>query len=263
MNKNIIITGALGLLGKPLTLELAEKGNNVIMLDIKSKDELKRYKNFSLVKDRLNYIKCDVSNIKNVKKVDNFLKKKFQKIDILINAAAITDAVEGKKDPTKSMFENYTIKNWNKSILGNLNSMFICSQVFGKRMIKYKKGSIINISSTYGIVGPDQSIYKNKKNKNLFFKSPSYPTSKGAVISFTKYLAAYWGDKGILVNCVSPGGIKNNQNKEFIKRYSEKTILGKMAETKDIIGIIKFLCTEESSYITGSNIVVDGGWTAI
>lgn len=263
MNKNIIITGALGLLGKPLTLELAEKGNNVIMLDIKSKDELKRYKNFSLVKDRLNYIKCDVSNIKNVKKVDNFLKKKFQKIDILINAAAITDAVEGKKDPTKSMFENYTIKNWNKSILGNLNSMFICSQVFGKRMIKYKKGSIINISSTYGIVGPDQSIYKNKKNKNLFFKSPSYPTSKGAVISFTKYLAAYWGDKGIRVNCVSPGGIKNNQNKEFIKRYSEKTILGKMAETKDIIGIIKFLCTEESSYITGSNIVVDGGWTAI
>jgi len=263
MNKNIIITGALGLLGKPLTLELALQGNNLIMLDIKSKDELKRYKKFSLVKDRINYIKCDVSNVKNVQRVDNLLKKKFRKIDVLINAAAITDAVEGKKDPTKSMFENYTIKNWNKSILGNLNSMFICSQVFGKRMIKYKKGSIINISSTYGIVGPDQSIYKNKKNKNLFFKSPSYPTSKGAVISFTKYLAAYWGDKGIRVNCVSPGGIKNNQNKEFIKRYSEKTILGKMAETKDIIGIIKFLCTEESSYITGSNIVVDGGWTAI
>ena len=168
MNKNIIITGALGLLGKPLTLELALQGNNLIMLDIKSKDELKRYKKFSLVKDRINYIKCDVSNVKNVQRVDNLLKKKFRKIDVLINAAAITDAVEGKKSPKKSMFENYSIKDWNKSISGNLNSMFICSQVFGKRMIKYKKGSIINISSTYGIVGPDQSIYKSKKNKNLF-----------------------------------------------------------------------------------------------
>ena len=147
------------------------------------------------------------------------------------------------------MFENYSIKDWNKSISGNLNSMFICSQVFGKRMIKYKKGSIINISSTYGIVGPDQSIYKSKKNKNLFFKSPSYPTSKGAVISFTRYLAAYWGNKGIRVNCVSPGGIKNNQNKEFIKRYSEKTILGKMAETKDIIGELLNFCVQKNQAI--------------
>tara|TARA_Y100000590_G_scaffold213372_1_gene241813 strand:- start:77683 stop:78474 length:792 start_codon:yes stop_codon:yes gene_type:complete len=263
MNKNIIITGALGLLGKSLTIELAKQGNNIIMLDIKSKDELKKNKNLNFVKNRINYIKCDVSNIKSVKRIDDSLKKKFQKIDVLINAAAVTDAVERNKNPKKSMFENYSVKDWNKSILGNLNSMFICSQVFGKRMIKYKKGSIINISSTYGIVGPDQSIYKNKKNKNLFFKSPSYPTSKGAVISFTKYLASYWGAKGIKVNCVSPGGIRNNQNKEFIKKYSAKTILGRMAETKDIVGIIKFLCSDDSSYITGSNIVVDGGWTAI
>ena len=200
------------------------------------------------MKDRINYIKCDVSNVKNVQRVDNLLKKKFRKIDVLINAAAITDAVEGKKSPKKSMFENYSIKDWNKSISGNLNSMFICSQVFGKRMIKYKKGSIINISSTYGIVGPDQSIYKSKKNKNLFFKSPSYPTSKGAVISFTRYLAAYWGNKGIRVNCVSPGGIKNNQNKEFIKRYSEKTILGKWLKRKISYELLNF-CVQKNQAI--------------
>ena len=176
MKKNIIITGALGLLGKPLTFELAKQGNNIIMLDVKSKDELKKYKNFEFIKDRIIYLKCDVSKIKNVKKIDNLLKKKIPKIDVLINAAAITDAVERKKNIKKSMFENYSIKDWEKSILGNLNSMFICSQIFGKRMVKYKKGSIINLSSTYGIVGPDQSIYRNKKNKNLFFKSPSYPT---------------------------------------------------------------------------------------
>lgn len=262
-NKNIVITGALGLLGKSLTSELAENGANIIMLDIKNKDELRKISSFHSIKQKINYIKCDVTNIKNVKKIDNLFKNNFRKIDVLINAAAITDAVEINKNPKKSMFENYSLKDWNKSILGNLNSMFICSQIFGKRMIKYKKGSIINISSTYGIVGPDQSIYTNKRNKNLFYKTPSYPTSKGAVISFTKYLASYWGGKGIRVNCVSPGGIRNNQNKEFIKKYSAKTILGRMAETKDIVGTIKFLCSDEASYITGSNIVVDGGWTAI
>ena len=263
-NKNIIITGALGLLGKSLTAELAQRGANIIMLDIKSKKQLKEIQNLNLIKNKISYIKCNVSNIKSVIKTDKILKRKFPRIDVLINAAAITDRVEGNSsNPKKSMFENYSIKDWNKSILGNLNSMFICSQVFGKRMLKYKKGSIINISSTYGIVGPDQSIYTNKKNKNLFFKTPSYPTSKGAVISFTKYLASYWGGKGINVNCVSPGGIKNNQNKEFIKKYSAKTLLGRMAETRDIVGIIKFLCSDDSSYITGSNIVVDGGWTAI
>ena len=261
--KNIIITGGLGLLGKALTIELANTGAHIIILDIKSKKEFNKVNSFKKIKNNLSYFKCDVSNIKIVKKINIKLKNKFKKFDVLINAAAVTDAVEKSKSPKKSMFENYSIKDWNKSILGNLNSMFICSQVFGKIMSQSKKGSIINISSTYGIVGPDQSIYRDKKNKNIFFKSPSYPTSKGAVISFTKYLASYWGKRGIRVNCVSPGGIKNNQNKEFIKKYSAKTILGRMAETKDIVGIIRFLCSDDANYITGSNIVVDGGWTAI
>lgn len=261
--KNIVITGGLGLLGKALSLELAYSGANVIILDTKSKKEFDKINSFNEIKNNLSYFKCDVSNIKIVKKINIKLIKKFKKLDVLINAAAVTDAVEKNKSPKKSMFENYSIKDWNKSILGNLNSMFICSQVFGKIMSKSKKGSIINISSTYGMVGPDQSIYRNKKNRNTFFKSPSYPTSKGAVISFTKYLASYWGHRGIRVNCVSPGGIKNNQNKEFIKKYSAKTILGRMAETNDIVGIIRFLCSDDANYITGSNIVVDGGWTAI
>ncbi len=113
------------------------------------------------------------------------------------------------------------------------------------------------------MVGPDQSIYTNKYKQNLFYKNPAYPTAKGAVISFTKYLAAYWGHKGIRVNCISPGGIQNNQSNLFIKKYSSKTLLGRMANVEDVIGVIKLLCSDESNYITGSNLVVDGGWTSI
>ena len=264
-NKNIVITGAMGLIGKKISEVLAINKVNVIMLDIKNKQDIIKIKNYHYIKRYLNYLKCDVSNEKSLKKVSKIIFKRYKKIDVLINAAAITDAVERKdKDKVKnSMFENFTTKDWNRSILGNLNSMFLCSQIFGKEMIKFKNGSIINFSSTYGIVGPDQSIYTNKYKQNLFYKNPAYPTAKGAVISFTKYLAAYWGHKGIRVNCISPGGIQNNQSNLFIKKYSSKTLLGRMANVEDVIGVIKLLCSDESNYITGSNLVVDGGWTSI
>ena len=113
------------------------------------------------------------------------------------------------------------------------------------------------------MLAPDNSIYKNKFNKQIFYKNPAYPASKGAVISFTKYLAAYWGNKGLRVNCISPGGVKNNQDKLFIKKYSEKTILKRMANVDDISNTVNFLASDDSNYITGANIVVDGGWTSI
>jgi len=262
-NKNILITGSLGLIGKKISEVLAINKANVIMLDIKNKKEIKKIKNYDYIKQYLHYFRCDVSKEKNLKKVSKIIFKRYKKVDVLINGAAITDAVERKGKVKNSMFENFSTKEWTNSILGNLNSMFLCSQIFGREMAKFRGGSIINFSSTYGIVGPDQSIYTDKYKKNLFFKNPAYPTAKGAVISFTRYLAAYWGKKGIRVNCISPGGIQNNQSSLFIKKYSSKTILGRMANTDDMIGVIKLLCSDESSYITGSNIVVDGGWTSI
>ena len=140
----------------------------------------------------------------------------------------------------------------------NLNGAFLCSQIIGKEMVSQGAGVIVNIGSIYGLVGTDQSIYGESG-----INAPAvYSASKGGMINLTRYLATYWGNKGIRVNCLSPGGVENNQDSEFIKKYCLKTPLGRMAKPDDFKGALLFLCSKASSYMTGANLVVDGGWTA-
>lgn len=258
-NKVAIVTGALGLIGKNHCFALAEAGANVVACDLNGKMCEEFAKN--LPNDSIG-MGVDITSPDSLKNLRDEVLNKFGNIDVLVNNAAINDMFENPSAALEqSMFENYPLDMWKKSLEVNVTGMFLCSQIIGTEMAKKKYGSIINVASTYGIVAPDQSLYKNEKGEQTFYKSPAYPATKGAVISFTKFLAAYWGNKGVRVNTLSPGGVENSQNEFFIKNYSIRTPLGRMAAPTDYKGAIVYLASDASSYMTGANLVVDGGWT--
>lgn len=260
-NKTAIVTGALGLIGKEHCKALSDAGANVIVADI---DETAS-NNFANILSS-DSIGCflDVTNKSSILKCRDIVLEKFGHIDILVNNAAINDMFENPKAATEqSKFENYPLELWQKSIDVNLTGVFLCSQIFGFEMAKQKCGSIINIASTYGIVAPDQSLYQKEDGTQNFYKPPAYSATKGAIIMFTKYLASYWGKDGVRVNTLTPGGVENNQDEFFMKKYSAKTLLGRMAKPSDYKGALIFLASDASAYMTGANLIVDGGWTTI
>jgi NAD(P)-dependent dehydrogenase (short-subunit alcohol dehydrogenase family) len=259
-NKVAVVTGAAGLIGKQHCYALSEAGANIIICDIdRNKCEMLARE----LKTKSIAVEVDITKSESVKNLKDKILTEFGKIDILVNNAAINDMFENPSAAAElSMFENYPLDMWQKSIDVNITGTFLCSQILGSEMAKAGKGSIINIASTYGIVAPDQSIYKNKNGIQNFYKSAAYPVTKGAVISFTKFLAAYWGKKGVRVNALSPGGVENNQDQFFIENYSARTILGRMAKSSDYKGAVVFLASDASEYMTGANLIVDGGWTA-
>jgi NAD(P)-dependent dehydrogenase (short-subunit alcohol dehydrogenase family) len=260
-NKTAIVTGACGLLGKQHCAALAEGGANVVVADIN--EEQCKIVASSLPGDQL-AVGFDVTSPESIEQAKQRILEKFGRIDVLVNNAAINDMFENPAlAGQQSMFENYPLEMWEKSWKVNVSGVFLCSQIFGKEMAEQGGGSIINIASTYGIVAPDQSIYKNAAGEQTFFKSPSYPVTKSAVIGFTKFLASYWGAKNIRVNTLSPGGVENSQDEFFKNNYANKTLLHRMASPTDYKGAIVFLASDASAYMTGANLVVDGGWTAI
>jgi NAD(P)-dependent dehydrogenase (short-subunit alcohol dehydrogenase family) len=248
--KTAIVTGACGLIGQKHCAALAEAGANVVVADLNA--EAAAAVAFGLGGGPHLSVAVDVTSPDSLAAARDQILARFGHIDVLVNNAAIN-----------SKFENFPLATFQKVLEVNVTGVFLAAQVFGTPMAQQGHGSIINVASTYGIVGPDQSIYRNEAGEQTFYKSPSYPMTKGAVVNFTRYLAAYWGQAGVRVNTLSPGGVENSQDEFFIKQYSAKTPLGRMATPTDYQGAVVFLASEASAYMTGANLVVDGGWTAI
>ncbi len=259
--KVALVTGAGGLLGTEHVIALSEAGACVAACDI---DYDKAARSIYNITTPGMAFQMDITSKESINKAFNEILHIFGTVDILVNNAAIDDKFNTNGEALdKTAFENYPLDLWQRGLDVNLTGMFLCSQIIGSHMAKNGYGSIINIASTYGVVAPDQRLYCDEKGNQLFYKSPVYPATKGAVIAFTRYLAAYWGQKGVRVNCLSPGGVENGQDRDFIERYSRRTILNRMARPEDYRGAIVFLASDASSYMSGANLIVDGGWTAL
>ncbi|WEA01247.1 SDR family oxidoreductase [Mucilaginibacter sp. SJ] len=259
--KTAVVTGALGLIGRKHCEALASAGANVIVADINA-EETKAFA--AQLGDNHLGLGVDVTSKDSLIDALNATLDQYDAVDILVNNAAINDKFENPAMAKElSAFENYPLEAFQQSLNVNITGVFLCSQVFGTHMALQRSGSIINIASTYGMVGPDQSIYRDSLGQQTFYKSAAYPVTKGAIINFTRFLAAYWGHTGVRVNTLSPGGVEAGQTEDFIGNYSAKTLLGRMAQASDYQGALIFLASEASAYMTGANLVVDGGWTAI
>lgn len=260
--KVAVVTGALGLLGKQHCYALAEAGANVVVTDLDDAASRAFAEELSCSYPKAIGFGADITRPESVKALRDATLDAFGKIDVLVNNAAINDMFENPTAAAElSKFENYPLALFQKSLDVNVTGMFLCSQILGTEMAKQRSGSIINIASTYGIVAPDQSLYRKPDGTQTFWKSVAYPVTKGAVLSFTRFLAAYWGSQNVRVNALSPGGVENAQEEFFIRQYAARTPLGRMAKPTDYKGAIVFLASDASAYMTGANLVVDGGWT--
>ncbi len=260
-----IVTGGVGLLGAEFCKTLAEAGAAVAVVDLNG-EAADKVANV-LVKDGYKAMgfTVDITKPDSVNAMVNAVIENFGRLDILVNSAALDpkfDPDAAAKGIAPGAFEDYPLEQWNAALNVNLTGMFLVTQACVKQMnAQGKKGSIINICSTYGLNGPDQRLYI-KDGKRVAFKPVYYTTTKAGVMGFTKYLAAYYAETEIRVNALTPGGVFNNHEDYFVKNYSAKTILGRMAKKDEMNGALLFLASDASSYMTGNNVIVDGGWTA-
>lgn len=263
-NKSALITGAGGFLGREHADALLECDANVILTDV-NLDMLEKNYNFLVKKyndQNLSFYKMDVTDIDSIKTLFNKLSKSKFNIDILINNAAIDAKFTKNESITEqSRLEEFSLKQWNLELNVGLTGAFNCIKVFGSSMAKNKGGVILNVASDLSVIAPNQDLYKKNKldEKNQPVKPITYSVIKTGLLGLTRYIATYWANKNIRCNSISPGGVFNDHNEEFVEKISKLIPLGRMAEKSEYRSAIQFLCSDASSYMTGHNLVIDGG----
>jgi NAD(P)-dependent dehydrogenase (short-subunit alcohol dehydrogenase family) len=254
----VVLTGATGRLAPAYARCLSECGAHVVVIDQqRDKCEALAAELSSTYRTRAMPLELNVADPDAVRNGVAEVVAQFGRLDILINNAAYnqTEHIVGGKaaDP-----EDFPLSTWQRTIDVNLTGTLLCCQEGGRQMLRQGGGVILNVSSVYGVVAADQRIYGSSGlNSNI-----AYATTKGGLLNFTRYLAAYWQNKNIRVNAISPGGVYAGQDPDFVEKYTYRTMLGRMADVDDLTAGVLYLVSDASKFVTGFNLVVDGGWTA-
>lgn len=263
--KTIVVTGGYGLIGKEVCDVCAGAGASLAILDIYSEEILHNFSNALSEKYGVDSssFQVDISLEESVNQAIAATIEKFNKIDVLINLAAIDAKFDQAIDQVpKTSFEHFPLDIWKKSIDVNITGTFIMTQRVVQEMLKHQKGNIINVASMYSLVAPNQNLYRLDNEEPQTFKPIDYVASKSFIPNFSRYLATFYGNQGIRANTIVPHGIFNNHPHEFVNNFKKYSPLKRMCDLHEIRGPFIFLASDASSYMTGSTLVVDGGWTA-